>query len=86
LFLPHKDLDLEFGRVLNREVRIAHYPSELLAAARPELFSHLFSGFLEKNYPGLFDNARVRSAIPDFDYEIGLHEGGKKMQMAALAI
>ncbi len=71
-----EDLYLAFGRVLNREVSMVHIPSELLVAARPDLFSHLF---FEKTYPGLFDNTKIRSVIPGFTCEISLHEGVKMM-------
>ncbi len=71
-----EDLYLEFGRVLGKEVNIVHIPSELLAAAKPDLFSHLF---FEKTFPGLFDNSKIRSVIPDFICDISLHEGVKMM-------
>ncbi len=71
-----EDLYLEFGRVLGIEPRIVHISSELLVAANPELFSHLY---LEKTFPGLFDNAKIRSVIPDFTCDISLHDGIKMM-------
>ncbi len=67
-----EDLYLAFGRVLGIEPRIVHISSELLVAADPELFSHLY---LEKTFPGLFDNAKIRSVIPDFTCDISLHDG-----------
>ena len=71
-----EDLYLTFGRVLGSEVKIVHIPSELLMAAKPDLFSHLF---FEKTYPGLFDNTKIRSVLPDFRCEIDLHAGVKMM-------
>jgi len=71
-----EDLYLEFGKVLGLEVDIVHIPSELLVAADPDLFSHLF---FEKTYPGLFDNSKIRSVLPDFDCDISLHDGVKMM-------
>ena len=67
-----EDLYLEFGRVLGIEPRIVHISSELLVAANPELFTHLYR---EKTFPGLFDNAKIRSVIPDFSCDMSLHDG-----------
>jgi len=71
-----EDLYLAFGRILDREVKIVHIPSELLVAAKADLFSHLF---FEKTYPGLFDNSKIRSVVPDFSCEIDLHHGVEMM-------
>ncbi len=71
-----EDLYLEFGKVLGIEPQIVHISSELLVAANPDLFSHLY---LEKTFPGLFDNSKIRSVIPDFVCEISLHDGIKMM-------
>ncbi len=71
-----EDLYLEFGRVLDRQVEIVHIPSELLMAANPDLFSHLY---FEKTFVGLFDNSKIRSVIPDFSCDISLHDGVKMM-------
>ncbi|NNF45244.1 MAG: NAD-dependent epimerase/dehydratase family protein [Desulfobulbaceae bacterium] len=71
-----EDLYLAFGRVLESEVEIVHIPSELLAAANPDLFSHLY---FEKTYPGLFDNSKIRGVLPDFRCEIDLNEGVRMM-------
>jgi nucleoside-diphosphate-sugar epimerase len=67
-----EDLYLAFGRVLDCQVEIVHISSELLVEANPELFSHLF---FEKTYPGLFDNAKIRSVLPDFSCAMGLLDG-----------
>ena len=71
-----EDLYLEFGRVLGIAPEIVHISSELLVAANPELFSHLC---LEKTFPGLFDNSKIRSVVPDFTCDISLHDGIKMM-------
>jgi nucleoside-diphosphate-sugar epimerase len=71
-----EDLYLEFGKVLGIEPQIVHIPSELLRAADPDLFSHLY---LEKSFPGLFDNAKIRSVVPDFVCDLSLHDGLKMM-------
>jgi nucleoside-diphosphate-sugar epimerase len=71
-----EDLYLEFGKVLGIEPQIVHIPSELLRVADPELFSHLY---LEKSFVGLFDNTKIRSAVPDFTCDISLHDGLKMM-------
>ena len=67
-----EDLYLAFGRVLGEEPKIVHIPSELLMAADPGLFSHLY---YEKTYVGLFDNAKIRGVIPEFSCAITLDDG-----------
>jgi len=69
-----EDLYLEFGKIVGIEPHIIHISSELLFAANPDLFSHLY---LEKTFPGLFDNSKIRSVVPDFKCGISLHEGIK---------
>ena len=69
-----EDLYLEFGKIVGVEPHIVHISSELLCAADPDLFSHLF---LEKTFPGLFDNSKIRSVVPDFRCDISLHDGIK---------
>lgn len=67
-----EDLYREFGRLLGREPHIVHLPSDLLMAADPGLFSHLY---YEKCHAGLFDNAKIRSVVPECRAEISLREG-----------
>ena len=71
-----EDLYLEFGNVLGLEPHIVHISSELLVAADPDLFSHLY---FEKTFVGLFDNTKIKSAVPDFNCEITLNDGVKMM-------
>ena len=71
-----EDLYLEFGKVLDKKPHIVHIPSELLMAANPDLFSHLY---FEKTYVGLFDNTKIRSVIPDFNCDISLNAGVRMM-------
>ncbi len=70
------DLYLEFGRLVGKAPTIVHVPSELLRSAAPNLCSHLY---FEKTYAGLFDNSKLRSAVPDFKADITLHEGLKSI-------
>jgi nucleoside-diphosphate-sugar epimerase len=67
-----EDLYLAFGQVLGVEPQIVHIPSELLRVANPTLFSHLY---FEKSFVGLFDNAKIKGAVPDFACDISLHDG-----------
>lgn len=69
-----EDLYLEFGRLLGKTPNIVHIPADLLRKAAPNLCAHLY---YEKSYSGLFDNAKLRTAIPGFRAEITLHEGLK---------
>ncbi|GAB4371735.1 MAG: SDR family oxidoreductase [Spirochaetales bacterium] len=67
-----EDLYLEFGKIVGKEPRIVHVPSELLMQAAPELCSHLY---FEKTFPGVFDNGKIRTVVPDYKAEVSLHEG-----------
>ena len=67
-----EDLYLAFGTVLGKDVEIVHIPSELLVAANPDLFSHLY---FEKTFTGLFDNSKLRGVLPDFRCDISLNDG-----------
>jgi nucleoside-diphosphate-sugar epimerase len=67
-----KDLYLEIGRILGKEVRLFHLPSEVLYHAAPNLCAHLY---FEKSFSGLFDTAKIRRDIPDFQPTISLHQG-----------
>lgn len=69
-----EDLYLEFGKIVGVEPQIVHISSELLCSANPDLFSHLY---LEKTFPGLFDNSKIRGVVPEFKCEISLHDGIK---------
>ena len=71
-----EDLYLAFGTVLGIEPEIVHIPSELLVAAHPDLFSHLY---LEKTFSGLFDNSSIRGVVPDFGCDIPLLDGIRMM-------
>ncbi|MBD3307943.1 NAD-dependent epimerase/dehydratase family protein [candidate division KSB3 bacterium] len=67
-----EDLYLEFGRLVGKTPRIVHIPSELLYKAAPNLCAHLY---FEKTYAGLFDNAKIKAAVPGFEATITLHDG-----------
>jgi len=67
-----KDLYLEIGRILGKEVRLFHLPSQVLYHADPNLCTHLY---YEKTYPGLFDNSKIRRDIPEFQPTISLNQG-----------
>ena len=75
---PHlwEDLYLEFGRVVGKEPNIVHIPSELLYKAAPNLCGHLY---FEKTYPGLFDNTKFKTDVPEFEAKISLHQGLEMM-------
>ena len=70
------DLYLEFGRLVGKAPKIIHIPSELLYSAAPNLCSHLY---FEKTFAGLFDNSKLRSAVPDFKADVSLHDGLKSI-------
>jgi len=71
-----EDLYLEFGSLVGKSPVIIHIPSELLRLAAPNTCSHLY---FEKTYAGLFDNSKIRQAVPDFKADISLRDGLKMM-------
>jgi len=71
-----RDLYLEFGRIVGREPLIEYLPARALYAALPELCGHLY---FEKSFPGLFDDAKLRSVLPDHRMQIGLAQGLREL-------
>jgi len=67
-----RDLYLEFGRIVGREPIIEYLPARVLYEALPELCGHLY---FEKCFPGLFDDSKLRSVLPDHRMAIGLADG-----------
>jgi len=70
------DLYREFGRAVGVEPKIVHIATDALVAAAPSLCAHLHH---EKCYAGLFDNAKLRDAVPGFRAEIALAEGVREL-------
>jgi len=71
-----EDLYTEFGSLVGKEPLVVHLPSEMLYRGAPDLFDHIF---FEKKYAGIFDNAKIRTAVPGFRTEISLREGLRMM-------
>ena len=67
-----EDLYLEIGRLVGKDPGIVHIPSEVLMKAAPNLCSHLF---FEKTYPGVFDNAKIKAAVPSFKATVTFRDG-----------
>jgi nucleoside-diphosphate-sugar epimerase len=67
-----KDLYLEIGKILGKEVHLFNLPSQVLYHAAPNLCAHLY---LEKTFVGLFDNSKIRRDIPEFEPTISLNQG-----------
>ncbi|WNQ12381.1 NAD-dependent epimerase/dehydratase family protein [Paenibacillus aurantius] len=70
------DLYGEWGQILGAEPVIVHLPTDLLLKADPDLFAHLH---YEKSYAGLFDNAKIKRDIPDFQISLTLRDGLRMM-------
>lgn len=67
-----EDLYLEFGKLIGKEPKIVHIPSELLYLAAPMLCNHLY---FEKTFAGLFNNTKIKQAVPGFSTDISLKDG-----------
>jgi len=57
------DLYLEFGRCAGIEPKLIHISTEMLLKISSDPFLNLSQ---EKMYPGIFDNSKVRSDVPEF--------------------
>ena len=68
------DLYLEFGKVVGIEPNIVHIPTDLLYAADPDMFGHLY---FEKTFTGLFDNSKIKNDVPEFVCDLSLNTGLK---------
>ncbi|WP_165878425.1 NAD-dependent epimerase/dehydratase family protein [Natranaerovirga pectinivora] len=71
-----KDLYLEIGKIVGIEPIINYLPSEILYKGNPDLFTHIH---LEKCYPGIFDNSKIKRDAPEYEATIGLNEGLKEI-------
>ena len=67
-----EDLYLELGRIVGKTPRIIHIPAELLYKAAPNLCGHLY---FEKTYAGLFDNSKIKKAVPGLKTDLSLNAG-----------
>lgn len=63
------------GRALGREINPVYIPTNVICAAAP-----IFRGSLDtdKSSSVIFDNAKIKSYVPDFQATIPFHEGIKK--------
>lgn len=67
-----EDLYLELGGLIGKEPKIIHIPSELLYKAAPNLCNHLY---FEKTFPGIMDNSKIRTVVPDFKATVSFRDG-----------
>jgi nucleoside-diphosphate-sugar epimerase len=58
------------------EPRIVHVPSALIAAADPVWGESLLG---DKSHSMVFDNARVRSLVPEFRAKVPFHQGAREI-------
>lgn len=66
------DLYLEIGRIIGIEPIIKHLPIDLLLESDRGIFEHIY---YEKCYSGIFDNSKIKGAVPGFKAEISLNKG-----------
>ncbi|MEJ3747523.1 SDR family oxidoreductase [Actinomycetes bacterium KLBMP 9797] len=65
-----------FGAALGVEPRIVHVPSDAIAAADPEWGAGLLG---DKAHSMIFDNAKVRSIVPDYVATIPFARGAREI-------
>lgn len=66
------DLYLVIGKIIGETPTLYHLPTDMLYAAKPDLFAHLV---YEKTYCGLFDNSKIKADVPEFQCEYTLERG-----------
>ncbi|WP_163536132.1 NAD-dependent epimerase/dehydratase family protein [Gracilibacillus sp. YIM 98692] len=71
-----KDLYEAFGKAVHKEPEIVYIPSSWLYEVNTSLFDHIY---YEKCYAGLFDNAKLRKVLPDYEATISLEKGIQMM-------
>lgn len=62
----------EIGRAAGREPEIVHVPSDLLAALLPDKAGTLLG---DKAHSSIFDNAKLKAAVPEFRATVSFREG-----------
>ncbi len=62
----------EIGRAAGREPEIVHVPSDLLAALLPDKAGTLLG---DKAHSSIFDNAKLKAAVPEFRASVSFREG-----------
>ena len=67
---------IEFGKILKTPPEFAYIPTDYLYSSDPAQFAHIH---FEKQYPAIYDNSKIRQAIPGFKAEIDLNSGLKMM-------
>jgi nucleoside-diphosphate-sugar epimerase len=65
----------EAGRALGVEARLAHVPSDLIAAYWPQATGSLIG---DKSNSAVFDNRKIKELVPDFECETGWAEGVRR--------
>lgn len=63
------DLYLAFGKIVGIEPKLVHISTEMLMAAAPDTFLHVYQ---EKMFPGIFDNTAIKTDVPEFRCEYTL--------------
>lgn len=63
------DLYLEFGKLIGVEPRLIHISTEMLMAAAPDVFGHIYQ---EKMHCGLFSLDKINRDVPEFACEYTL--------------
>ncbi len=67
-----QDLYLKMGEILGKPVDLVYIPAKTLYEALPDICNHLY---FEKRYPGIFDNTKIRSVVPEFKPKHTLRSG-----------
>ncbi len=64
------------GRAVGKTPRLVHVPSDVIARADAEWGDGLLG---DKAHSVIFDNSKIKAAVPDFNPTIGFHEGAREI-------
>ncbi|MBN1438469.1 MAG: SDR family oxidoreductase [Anaerolineales bacterium] len=73
--LPWNQIYLEAGRAAGAEPKLVHVPSDLIAAYDPDAVGSLLG---DKSHSLVFDNAKIKSFVPDFAPKVRWAEGVRR--------
>lgn len=64
------------GEALDKEVKVIHIPTDILTLSKKYDYKMSIEG--DKQYSVIFDNSKLKKAVPDFKCEISINEGIKR--------
>ena len=74
--IPWNEVFLAMGRAVGKHPHLVHVPSDVIAKADPEWGDGLLG---DKAHSVIFDNTKIKAAVPDFDPTTPFWEGAREI-------